>query len=135
MDPDSEEGHSRSVALLDSAEGHLKNAVEIEKERLGASHLTVALTTYHLATVLEEQGRRDESESHYRAALGIAEKALGVEHADVARYQMGLGSVLHKMERNDEAAAIRAVAARCMPHTDRTLYPVLRRTECSSVVQ
>jgi tetratricopeptide (TPR) repeat protein/predicted Ser/Thr protein kinase len=81
------------------AERHLRRALQIREEALGADDLATTTTLNNLGNVLKRRGEYEQAEIHYRRALQIREKALGPDHPDVAHSVNNLG-LLFKLQGN-----------------------------------
>ncbi len=62
------------------AERVLRQALEVQRRRLGPSHPDVGLGLYNLAVIELSRERRDEARSAATEALSILERGLGVAH-------------------------------------------------------
>ena len=66
------------------AEAMFRQALSIQRRKLGERHRAVGNTLNNLSHPLREQGKYDEAASGLEEALGIVRPALGNDHPVVA---------------------------------------------------
>ncbi len=96
--------HSRRHQYAEAAV-NLREAVAIQKSRLGAAHPDVLATLTNLAGVLRDSGSLDLAETTCRQALAIGEKSLPPNHPHLAAVWGNLGSIQQSQGKFDDAAA------------------------------
>jgi tetratricopeptide (TPR) repeat protein len=85
------------------AEPHLKQALSIREEQLGAEHPDTATSLNNLALLYWRQGRHQEAEPLYQRARAIYEQQLGPSDPDVARPLNGLAVLYSEQGKYAEA--------------------------------
>jgi tetratricopeptide (TPR) repeat protein len=85
------------------AEPHLRRALALRREALGAEHPEAAGAMSHLAALDWRQGRLDEAEPLYRQALEIGNRILGPDHSETMAYEMHLANLYRSQGRYPEA--------------------------------
>ena len=88
---------------LANAEKFFKQAVEADKQAFGAEHPETAIDLFHLARVVERQGRYDEARTYLRQVLAIDVKVLGTFNLTTAETIERLADV--SMQRGRAAAS------------------------------
>jgi eukaryotic-like serine/threonine-protein kinase len=96
----------RELGEFDKAVEMHRQALAMQRLRLGNEHPSVAATLNHLGTALRFQAKLAESEVAYRESLAIRRKLLGNEHTDIAQSLNDLASLLSIELRNDEPEAL-----------------------------
>lgn len=84
-------------------ENQLRDAIHRYEQVFGSSHYYVGRGIYHLALLMEEEGRDREAEVLYRRALRIHEGFLGPEHPALANFYVHLAQIYRSREDYDEA--------------------------------
>ncbi len=85
------------------AEPLYKRALEINEQKLGKDHLSVALSLNNLAELYYTTGRYAEAEPLYKRALEIYEEAHGKDHPSVATILNNLAGLYYTTGRYAEA--------------------------------
>ena len=80
------------------AESLYRKALAIQETRLGPTHPDLAMTTFHLALLYDNQGKHQQAATFYHRALTIQTAHLGQAHSDVALIQTHLNDVLAQLE-------------------------------------
>ncbi|HEY7116283.1 MAG TPA: tetratricopeptide repeat protein, partial [Tepidisphaeraceae bacterium] len=113
----------RDLGDFKQAEGMLRRALQLERERFGAQHGEVAVALNSLAEVLLSQRRLDEAESLHRQALEIRRAVYGPNDPLVAESLDHLALVLHRQWKNAEAEPLyrEALAIRRQAFGDQDL--------------
>lgn len=88
---------------IDRARALFSQAVDIKRERLGASHLDLARTLNNYGGSLEELGFLSEAESAHLETLRIMREHLGEKHPTLGMPHFNLGEVFLRLGRLDSA--------------------------------
>jgi tetratricopeptide (TPR) repeat protein len=83
-----------------------REALSIDRRRLGNDHPEVPIKLINLAVVLRDQGRPDAAEPLAREAVAIRRKVLGNEHPELANALDTLSGVLEDRGQITEAEAV-----------------------------
>jgi serine/threonine protein kinase/tetratricopeptide (TPR) repeat protein len=92
-----------SLGKYEAAEPHLKRALAIRQEQLGADHPDTATSMFELGALYVEQGRLDETEPLYVKALQIRRRVLGAEHPDTLTSMHFLAGLYWDQSQFDKA--------------------------------
>jgi tetratricopeptide (TPR) repeat protein len=94
-----------SIGKFDVGESHLKRALEIRREQLGAEHTDTLDSMHDLGSYYTfwARGRLDEAEALLVQAGEIRRHILGSEHPDTLKSMFSRGWVYHNQDRFDKA--------------------------------
>ncbi len=90
-------------AQWEEAEACFRDALEMDRARLGEENPDIATDLCDLAQLLAKTNRVEEAEPLYRHALEIQEKASGLDHERVASTLNNLAEILRETGRYQEA--------------------------------
>ena len=93
----------RTNAQWPQAEQYFREALEMDRSRMGEDHPTIATDLEDLARLLLDINRLEEAEPLFRDALAIEEKTYGPDHTRVAVSLNSLATLLQKTNRSSEA--------------------------------
>ncbi|MCG3127767.1 MAG: Serine/threonine-protein kinase PknD [Phycisphaerae bacterium] len=96
----------QSLGKLDTAERHLRAALELRRQRLGDDHADTVTSVTHLTKLMFARGDLKGAEPLVRETLTRQKRLLGEEHVDVATTLNNLASLLYSDGQLDEAAAL-----------------------------
>jgi serine/threonine protein kinase/Tfp pilus assembly protein PilF len=108
----------RNLGHYAQAQPLLERALALRRGHLGASHVDVAQSLIHLATLRLDRGEHEAAEALYQEALAIQRQLLGEAHADVARSLNLLATVLRHKGNYDAAEALYRQALRAYQSMD-----------------
>ena len=100
----------RLLGVAQSAEQHLRAALDINRNLHGSAHVSVAQNLHDLATTRWMQRDYDDAERLVREALAMRRGLLGDVHAAVATSLNNLAIVLQSQERFAEAEPVQREA-------------------------
>ena len=87
---------TRSICRhLGDLEQSKQRALDIQVERLGTEHVSVATSYGNLASIHKELGNLEQANDYQQRALAIKLKTLGAEHVSVATSYSNL-ALIHK---------------------------------------
>ncbi|UCC30909.1 MAG: serine/threonine protein kinase [Phycisphaerales bacterium] len=92
-----------SLGEYDSAEQHLRTALDLHRASFGEHHTRVAASLRDLAELLYYKGDHQDAEALYREAVEIGRSLFGAEHPDVAEALNDLAALVH-LRRDYETA-------------------------------
>ena len=78
---------------LEKAKEYFVWALKIQKEKLGANHVDVAMSYNNLGTVYSKTGYLEKAKEYHQLAVKIRPEQLGANHVDVAASYNDLGTV------------------------------------------
>ncbi len=100
----------RSAGDYESAEAHLKRAVEIGERLTPGGSEELALALNKLARTWESQARFPEAEEAYRRALEMRQSIHGEAHIEIAKLKSNLGWLRHQRGDLVEAESLQREA-------------------------
>ncbi len=92
-----------ALGLYDAAEAHLRGALTLREEALGAGNAEVAASQNDLAALLWKRGDYPAAEPLLRASLATVRRLRGAEHPEVANALDNLAQLLRAEGRPAEA--------------------------------
>lgn len=95
-----------TLGHFEAAERHLRHALALQRQALGADHVDTTRTIDQLATILLERGEYTEAESLMRLSLDIRRRALPAGHPDIAGAMEDLGHLFLNKGELAEALAV-----------------------------
>lgn len=106
-----------ALGVLDAADRHLGNALEIRREELGADHPDSLASAVAVAELLAARGRYDDAESLHGEVLEQRRRALGTDHPNVVRSLHHVANVLFQQGRFEQAAELHREVVRSFEAT------------------
>ena len=81
----------------------LSAALDVQEEKFGSDHMTVAITLNNMGWLYREWGRPAEAETALLRSLSIRESLFGKDHPQVSTVLLSLGELQTEEDRFEEA--------------------------------